>query len=390
MLIGQPVTILGAGIGGLAAAIALAMRGAQVTVLEQADTVREVGAGIQISPNGLAVLDALGVGEEMRARCLRSGAVTLIDGVSGRQVIRMDLLAQRPQQTFLLVHRADIVAILHDRARALGVKIETTTRITGAEIGPDQVTLEIEGQGARPAEFVVGAGGLHSVMRRVLNGPRKPFFTGQVAWRAVVRAKGDEPQEARVFMGPGRHMVSYPLRDGREVNIVAVEERAGWVDEGWNHEDDPANLRRAFSGFAATPRALLERAESVNIWGLFRHPVADQWHKGRSVILGDAAHPTLPFMAQGAVMALEDAYVLAECLAVAGIEEGPALYQARRRTRAARVIEAANANAKNYHYANPLVRLAGHTALRLAGAVSPEAVLRRYDWIYDYDVTKEG
>ncbi|WP_298499447.1 FAD-dependent monooxygenase [uncultured Maritimibacter sp.] len=389
MLIGQDITILGAGIGGLASAIAMAMHGARITVLEQADMVREAGAGIQISPNGLAVLDALGVGQAIRDVAVRSQGVTLLDGLSGHEVIAMDLQRHRPEQTFLLLHRADLIAVLHARARELGVAIETGVRVTGVTLSPDETLLATEID-ERRADFVVGAGGLHSVLRPVLNGKRQPFFTGQVAWRAVVPATGDEPPVARVFMGPKRHMVTYPLRGGAEVNIVAVEERSAWADEGWHHEDDPDNLRRAFSGFAATPRALLERVEQVNIWGLFRHPVADQWHKHRAVILGDAAHPTLPFMAQGAVMALEDAWVLADCLTVAGLDEGPALYQARRRSRVARVIEAANGNARNYHYSNPVLRFVGHNALRLAGRVAPAAMIGRFDWIYDVDVTKDA
>lgn len=389
MLIGQEITVIGAGIGGLAASIALAMRGARVTVLEQADGVSEVGAGIQVSPNGLIVLDALGVGRRMRHACLRSRAVSLFDGLTGRPVIRLDLATHRPDQDFLLVHRADIIAILLERAEEVGVTVETTRRVTGVEIG-ERVTLDLDGAGSREVGFAIGADGLHSVMRTALNGRREAFFTGQVAWRAILPALGGEPQEARVFMGPGRHFVTYPLRDGSILNVVAVEERTAWADEGWHHEDDPANLQNAFAQFAAGPRRLLERVEKVNIWGLFRHPVADRWHKGPAVILGDAAHPTLPFMAQGAVMALEDAWVLADSLGVAGLEEGAALYQARRRTRAARVIEAANGNARNYHYANPLLRLTGHTALRVANRLAPQSVLSRYDWIYDYDVTQSG
>jgi salicylate hydroxylase len=387
MLIGQSICVLGAGVGGLATACALAMRGARVRVLEQADAVREVGAGIQVSPNGLRVLDAIGAGDALRAMSPRSRAVHLIDGLSDRSVLRMDLAGLRPRQEFLLVHRADIISVLLERAQELGVVVETGVHVTDISLGDTHATLAIEGQADRDVPFLVGADGLHSRLRHVLNGKRTPFFTGQVAWRAIVSATGDEPVEARVFMGPGRHLVTYPLRDRSQVNIVAVEERGGWAEEGWHHEDDPANLRRAFAGFAPTTRALLDRVEQVNIWGLFRHAVADQWHKGPAVMLGDAAHPTLPFMAQGAVMALEDAWVLGDSLAVAGLDEGPALFQARRRHRAARVIEAANANARNYHYANPLLRFVGHGALRLAGRVSPETVLGRYDWIYDEDVT---
>lgn len=389
MLIGQEITVLGGGIGGFAAAAALAARGARVRVLEQAEAITEVGAGLQISPNGFAVLDALGLAEKARSRAMRSRAVVLADGLTGRAVVRMDLEALRPGKDFLLFHRADLIDILSQRAIELGVEVETGVQVTGVEISAEHARLEIAGQAPREVGFLVGADGLQSRLRSVLNGPRKPFFTGQVAWRALVPAVGGERVEATVWMGPGRHMVTYPLRRGEIVNIVAVEERKAWADEGWHHRDDPYNLRHAFDRFAQAPQGLLDRVEEVHLWGLFRHPVADQWHRGPAVLLGDAAHPTLPFMAQGAVMALEDAWVLADSLSLSGLDEGPALYQARRRPRVQRVIEEANRNARNYHHSNPLVRGIGFGALRLFGGLRPGAVLSHYDWIYDRDVTRE-
>ncbi|HGG05398.1 MAG TPA: monooxygenase, partial [Aliiroseovarius sp.] len=238
--------------------------------------------------------------------------------------------------------------------------------------------------------FLVGADGLHSVLRPVLNMPAKPFFTGQVAWRAILPAFGQAAPEARVFMGPGRHLVVYPLRGGELLNIVAVEERDAWAEEGWFHADDPENLRRSFKAFCPEVQAILERVTDVYLWGLHRHPVAMEWHRGRAALLGDAAHPTLPFMAQGAVMALEDAWILAASLAALGLDDGPALYQARRRHRAERVIEAANKNARNYHHANPLVRAAGFGAMRLINSLAPTRLFQRFDWIYGFDVTREG
>lgn len=389
MLIGQEITVLGGGIGGFAVAAALALRGGRVTVLEQAPEIAEVGAGLQVSPNGFAVLDALGLAETARARAMRARAVVLADGLSGREVVRMDLETLRPGKDFLLFHRADLIEILANRAVELGVEVETGVAVTGIELADDHARLEVKGHAARHVPFLIGADGLHSQLRTALNGPREPFFTGQVAWRALVPAEGGERVEATVWMGPGRHMVTYPLRRGEIINIVAVEERKAWAKEGWNHRDDPMNLRLAFERFAQVPRRLVERVEDVHLWGLFRHPVADQWHRGPAVILGDAAHPTLPFMAQGAVMALEDAWVLADSLALSGLEEGPALYQARRRPRVARVIEEANKNARNYHHANPLARAVGFGAMRLLGGLRPAAVLNRYDWIYDRDVTRE-
>lgn len=389
MIKGQKITIFGAGIGGLAAGLALAQRGAKVTVLEQAPSITEVGAGLQISPNGVRVLDALGLGETARARSLTGQGVGLRDGVSGRDVIDFQFDQVAPGATFLLFHRADLIDMLARAALAAGVDLRCGTRLRKLVPGLMTPMVELEdGGGARDLGFVVGADGVHSVINPALNGERKPFFTGQVAWRAVVAATGREPHKATVFMGPGRHMVTYPLRQGSLINIVAVQERDIWADEGWNHTDDPENLRSAFSGFCGDAQALLERVDQVGLWGLFRHPVALNWHYGQTVLMGDAAHPTLPFMAQGAVMALEDAWVLAATLDRHGVKDGPAQYQNLRRARCEKIVEAANKNARNYHYANPLARQIGHGALRVAGRIAPRRVFNQFSWIYDEDVTR--
>ncbi len=394
MLKGREITVAGAGIGGLAAALALARRGARVRVLERAERIAEVGAGLQIGPNGVAVLDALGLGQVARARAVTARAIGLFDGPSGRPVARLDLgggagRTGRAAGSYLLFHRADLQDLLLEAARARGVVIETGCQVRALRSRSGHVRLELAGGGCREADFAIGADGLRSVFRAALNPPETPFFTGQVAWRALVAGDGRAAPEARLFLGPGRHLVSYPLRGGKLVNLVAVEERREWAEEGWFNRDDPARLRAAFAGFAAPVAGLLERVEEVFLWGLFRHRVALEWHRGRVAILGDAAHPTLPFMAQGAVMALEDAWVLADSLAGLGLEDGPALYQARRRGRVERVIAAANRNARNYHLRNPLLRALAHGGLRLADRLAPGRLLARYDWIYGHDVTRQ-
>jgi salicylate hydroxylase len=188
-------------------------------------------------------------------------------------------------------------------------------------------------------------------------------------------------------MGAGRHLVSYPIRGARLRNIIAVEERTDWADEGWHHEDDPAHLRAAFADFGGPVPDWLAQVKQVHLWGLFRHSVAENWFRGHAALLGDAAHPTLPFMAQGANMALEDAWVLARCLGGADtIAHGLAAYQQARRNRVLRVIDAANRNARNYHLRAPLAGVA-HVALRVASKIAPNGALRQFAWIYDHDVT---
>ena len=190
-------------------------------------------------------------------------------------------------------------------------------------------------------------------------------------------------------MGPGRHLVSYPLGAGLR-NIVAVMERPDWTAEGWSHEDDPTHLRAAFARFGGPVPGWLAQVDRVGVWGLFRHQIAARWQDGQRVILGDAVHPTLPFMAQGAVMAIEDAWILAACLdRIADQPAALARYQALRAPRVTRVIEAANANARNYHLSGP-ARLIGHTGLRAISKLAPGALLGKFDWLYDYDPLAEA
>lgn len=389
MLKGRSVTVLGAGVAGLAVARALALRGAQVTVLEQAPEIREVGAGLQISPNGARVLRALGLGEAMEAGSQRAEAVDLIDGEDGGRVIRLDLTRRRSGEVFRFVHRADLIDLLATGARAVGVAIRLLQKVERVTLGAHPPRLTMAQGEDIDCGLLIGADGLHSQVRAALNGTVAPFFTGQVAWRATLPEAGDVPPVARVFMGAGRHLVTYPLRGGRLRNIVAVEERDRWAEESWSLTDDPLALRIAFEGFVPEVRGWLDRIERPNLWGLFRHPVAARWQGQGAAILGDAAHPTLPFLAQGANMALEDAWVLADCLARAAPEAALPAYQTRREARVRRIVGAANANARNYHLSGVRRDLA-HLGLRLAGRFAPGMIMDRFDWLYGHDVTAPG
>lgn len=386
---GLRTTILGGGIGGLACAIAFSKRGAVVQVLEQASQISEVGAGIQVGPNGMAVLRALDVDQALRDKSVQAHGMELVNGVSGGHVFGLDFTGFAADQSYYFVHRADLIQVLADKARALGVEIKLLQQADKVEIenGRARITMA-QGNVVEP-DVLIGADGLHSKVRVALNGQAEPFFTGQVAWRAIVPLETKAEEMARVYMGAGKHMVAYPLRDRKMMNIVAVQERREWAAEGWNFEDDPANLRQVFRDFGGAAKSLLERVDKVYLWGLFRHQVADVWHKGSVTILGDAAHPTLPFMAQGAVMALEDAWVLADTLAQADdVQVGLTDYRERRFQRVVKVVEAANNNARNYHLKPGPVRTLAHTALKVGSAVAPTLAMKKFDWIYNFDVTK--
>lgn len=390
---GREVTVLGAGVAGLAVARALALRGAQVTVLERAEAIREVGAGLQITPNGAAVLRGLGLGPALEAATQRAAAVELRDGRDDSLVLRMDLAKLRPGLGWHLTHRADLIDLLADGARAAGVQIRLLQQIDSVDLsGPCPRLLTAQGAESL-APLLIGADGLHSRVRGALNGVVPPFFTGQVAWRATIPAEPGAAPVAEVHMGAGRHLVSYPLRGGTLRNIVAVEERSRWVEEGWNQPDDPLALQLAFESFGPRVRGWLDQVRELWLWGLFRHPVAKVWGRvlpeGMAVILGDAAHPTLPFLAQGANMALEDAWTLAALLD----RHGPgaaalAAYQDARVRRCDRIVSAANGNARAYHLSG-VARGVAHLGLRVAGRIAPGAGLARFDWIHGMDVTRD-
>ena len=367
-VLASDVTVLGAGIAGLAMAVACAQRGRSVTVIEQAAALTDIGAGLQIAPNGGRVLAALGV----TPRAIASRAVHVIDGVSGKSVIRMPL-----GPGFRLIHRADLISALADRAADVGVTLRLDTRVT--DIADGGRALHLSEDTAMPTARLIGADGARGRARAFVAPDHRGAFTGQVAWRAIVPVD-QWPAEAQIHTGNGRHLVCYPLRDGRALNIVAVEERTAWTDAGWSHTDDPAHLRAAFAGFATPIRMLLDRVETVHLWGLMDHGATPRWTRGACTLIGDAAHPTLPFLAQGANLALEDAWTLAAML------DDPAGWEAARRPRVARALAVARSNARNYHLSGAK-RIFGHGALRTLNVIRPTAMLGRYDWLYNHDVT---
>ena len=350
----------------MAAAAALAQRGARVTLHEQADAFGEVGAGLQVSWNGQQVLRALGAVDAVPPEASVSPGTAMVDGPSARRVALIP--PPGPGPTWYL-HRADLLALLLRCAKVSGVDLQL-----GRVVTPGAVT----------ADLVIAADGGQSVWRSGIDGPVTPAFSGQVAWRALVTNPVPAPlAPATLAMGPRAHMVVYPLRGGRLTNIVAVEERSHWTDEGWRQAGDPDEFRTRFADFRPVFGALLDRVGEVHRWALHMRPVARTWVRDNVALLGDAAHPTLPFMAQGACLALEDAFVLAARVDALGVTEGLAAYQAARRDRAARVVALARGNAWRFHLGRPWSW--GAQAVLAVGA---GLLARRLDWVYGYDATR--
>ncbi|MEE3098629.1 MAG: FAD-dependent monooxygenase, partial [Pseudomonadota bacterium] len=280
------VAVAGAGIGGLAMAVALARAGHGVTVAERAPALGEVGAGLQLSPNAMRALDALGLAEAAQGLGSRPEAVELRLHRSGRQVYRLALgrgAESRWGAPYLHIHRADLLGLRERAAREAGAEIRTGVAVERAGDIRGGAALHTDA-GRIDADLVIGADGVRSVVRQALSARGRPLYSGFVAWRGTVPADrlpaGLLAPRATVWMGPRRHLVTYPLREGRLLNFVAVEERAAWTAEGWSAPGDPDALRAGFRGWHEEVGALFAGVERTFQWGLFRHPPLSRWSQG--------------------------------------------------------------------------------------------------------------
>lgn len=383
------VIVVGAGLGGLALALALARAGIDSTVVEQAPAFGEVGAGVQLSPNATRALFSLGLEAQARAIAATPEAAEVRDHRSGRLLLRNPLgeaAMARWGAPYWQAHRADLHAVLLAAAQAAG---RTRFRL-GASVAAVEGASVVLGDGERlTGDAVVGCDGVRSVVRQSLWGEGAAHFTGEVAWRAVVPVErlpaGLIRPIAAVWTGGGRHFVHYPVRGGALINFIAITEEADWRVESWSEPGDKAALAAAFSGWPPSVRALIGGADSVLRWALYGRPPLERWSKGAVTLLGDAAHPMLPFLAQGAGMAIEDAVVLARCLQDGeGVEASLARYEAARRARTAKVQAWSRRNATLFHLP-AAAAAAAFGAASLLDRLRPGGGAERFDWLYGYD-----
>jgi salicylate hydroxylase len=389
------IIVVGAGIGGLAAALALAKANFEVEVVERAGVLREVGAGLQLSPNAMKALQWLGVAGSVEAVSSEPQALELRTGKSGARVFSIPAgptARRRYGAPYLHIHRADLIEILRNAAEAEGVRIRLGSRLSAFTRPDAEVRLGLDNGTILDADLLVGADGMRSTVRRSLFGADHPRFTGAVAWRAIapIEACPDLPDAAVVWTGPGRHAVTYRLRRGSLINFVGVVEEDHWRHEGWDEEGDKADLARAFEGWAPPVTSVIGAARTCHRWALFDRDPLPRWSDGCATLLGDACHPVPPFLAQGAALALEDAVVLARCLVAQSEQPEAALlaYEEKRKARATKVLAAARANMGVFHRSNAITQFATYGPMRIADKLMPAFVRSRLDWIYAYDAAR--
>jgi salicylate hydroxylase len=385
-----PVLVAGGGIGGLAAALALTRQGFQVKVLEQAPEVGEIGAGIQLGPNAFHAFDALGVGEKARGRAVYTDYMVMHDAIDEYQVGKIptgEAFLKRFGNPYAVIHRVDVHNSLYEGAQETGkVEVLTSTRVERIEQDAQSVTVYDQHGKAHQGIALIAADGVKSVVRaQYVNDPAR--ITGHVVYRAVVDKK-DFPLDlqwnaASIWVGPNCHLVHYPLRGGEQYNVVVTfhsRQQEEWgVTDGSKEE-----VQSYFQGICPKARQLIDLPKSWRRWATADREPIGQWSFGRVTLLGDAAHPTTQYMAQGACMAIEDAVTLGEALRVNDNDFVKAfdLYQRARVARTARIVLSGREMGRLYH-AKGVERLVRNDLWR---GRTPERFYDAVEWLYGWNV----
>lgn len=384
------IAVIGGGIGGVAAALSLLGAGFDVHVYEQTAAVRDVGAGIQISPNASRILNRLGIADETATKGVKPLALHQRRWDDGRTLRSTSLGAAIESacgSPYYQSHRVDLLNALlsHFPSERLHVGHRFTDLI---DYG-DRVEVHFENGKSITVDALVGADGIHSMVRRRVFGGENPQFTGCVAYRGLVAAdrlaSRELPLESQIWMGPGKHFVHYFVREASLVNFVAIVEQDAWTRESWLEQASVSDVLAAFEGWHPQVLAILAAVEDVFIWGLFDHPPMPHWSAGRVTLLGDACHAMLPFLAQGAAQAIEDGAALAKCFATThghDIPDALRLYESLRLPRASRVQAASKENKTRFHLPDGPQQRERDAQIRDAAT---DWFLKAMSWVYGYD-----
>lgn len=388
------IAIVGGGIAGLTAALCLHAKGFSPEVYEQAARFNEVGAGLQLGPNAVKVLRAVGLGEALLAAAQAPEALTIRSGYAGAVMTRLPLgdAAARWGAPYFHIHRADLIAVLADALNARAIKTHMNAHLAGVEQVGDSAALRFDDGRSLTADIVIGADGLRSQVRAQVFKDDGPRFTGCNAWRAVVPVKAlgrhKLPADATVWTGRGRHAVTYLLRGGQLANFVGVLDAQASAPQSWSREGSAQQALADFRGFDPAILKLIRAADTLHQWGIYERGALDHYSKSRAMVIGDACHAMPPFLAQGAAMAIEDAYCLAQSLEQQSEHSAAfADYQEKRQGRVARVIQTSHANKDRFHLRSAAMRMGAFGAMRAADRLLKPQLLKQLDWLYGYDVT---
>lgn len=381
------VGIAGAGIAGLTTALSLSRRGIPSTIFERTSVLSEVGAGLQISPNAGRVLESLGLTGALERAAVRPEAVDLRSGRTGEPIVSLplgDAARVAYGAPYRLLHRADLQSLLLDAVETDGrIELRLGAEATAVSQNGDGVTLTSNGS-EHAFDCVIGADGVRSVLKDAVRGALPPRPSGRTAWRTTIPigiAPRDLPHDrTTVLLSRAAHVVIYPVRSGRLINVIVVLEE-DWGEDGWSHPGDASVLRKRFE---ADGTRYISRLTSLDLqwthWCLSEVDPAGSWVDGRIALTGDAAHAMLPFLAQGAAMAIEDADVLARELCNGSVADALQRYQTLRRPRVSRVWKTARQAGRIYHLGGPMATARDVTMTALGGP----RLLQRYNWIYGW------
>ena len=380
------IAVIGGGIGGLAAALSLLRKGFDVHVYERASALREVGAGIVLTPNATRLLRGLGCAAELAALAVAPVAWRQRRWDDGRTLMFTPVASPAGEPPmFYTAHRSDVLAMLAGKLAA--ERLHLGRRLTGFADRGARVELQFDGRPDASADIVIGADGIHSTVRERLFGAEHPRFTGCVAYRGLVPAERlahlDLPLESQIWMGPGKHFVHYFVSAGRLVNFVCLIDRDAWTKESWTEPGEVEDALAAYEGWHPQVRAIISSVEETFVWGLFDRASLARWSVGRVTLLGDACHPMLPFLAQGAAQAIEDGATLANVLARSSdAAEALRRYEALRLPRTARIQAVAAANKGLNHLPDGPEQVARDASMAAGTADWSIGATR---WVYRHD-----